>query len=384
MFVGVGAARVRDLFQQAEKLAPCIIFIDELDALGKARGIGGVVGNDEREQTLNQLLVQMDGFDTASGVIIMAATNRPEILDPALLRPGRFDRQVALDRPNIKGREQILRVHAKRLALSGDVDLGTVAARTPGLAGADLANIVNEAALQAARRNKPHVDMSDFEEAIARAIGGLEKRSRVMTPSERETVAHHEAGHALIAESRATADRVARVTIIPRGFGALGYTQQQPAEDRYLFRYGELLDRLDVMLGGRGAEQLVFQEVSTGAQQDLQRATDLARMMITRYGMSQTLGPAAFEDSPVAPYLPEVTRARRSEYSERTAETIDAELRKLLLAAEERVRRTLQERRDELIALADALLREETLDRAALLAILGAVPGSPARMASAP
>ncbi|HZT03471.1 MAG TPA: ATP-dependent zinc metalloprotease FtsH [Steroidobacteraceae bacterium] len=384
MFVGVGAARVRDLFQQAEKLAPCIIFIDELDALGKARGIGGVVGNDEREQTLNQLLVQMDGFDTASGVIIMAATNRPEILDPALLRPGRFDRQVALDRPNIKGREQILRVHAKRLALSGDVDLGTVAARTPGLAGADLANIVNEAALQAARRNKPHVDMSDFEEAIARAIGGLEKRSRVMTPSERETVAHHEAGHALIAESRATADRVARVTIIPRGFGALGYTQQQPAEDRYLFRYGELLDRLDVMLGGRGAEQLVFQEVSTGAQQDLQRATDLARMMVARYGMSQTLGPAAFEDSPVAPYLPQVTRGRRSEYSERTAETIDAELRKLLLAAEERVRRTLQERRDELIALADALLREETLDRAALLAILGAVPGSQPRMASAP
>ena len=371
MFVGVGAARVRDLFQQAENLAPCIIFIDELDALGKARGIGGVVGNDEREQTLNQLLVEMDGFDTTSGVIIMAATNRPEILDPALLRPGRFDRHIALDRPDIRGREQILRVHSKRLVLAKDVDLGSIAARTAGLAGADLANIVNEAALHAARRSKKEVDMSDFEEAIARAIGGLERRSRVLTPKERQTVAYHEAGHALIAESRPTADKVARITIIPRGIGALGYTQQQPAEDRYLFKYGELLDRLDVLLGGRGSEQLIFQEVSTGAQHDLQRATDLARQMITLYGMSDTLGPAAFESTPAARYLPEIGRSSRPEYSEKTAEVIDEEVRKLLLATETRVKNTLREHREQLVALAEALLTKETLDRAAMLAILG-------------
>ena len=381
MFVGVGAARVRDLFQQAEKLAPCIIFIDELDALGKARGIGGVVGNDEREQTLNQLLVEMDGFDTASGVIIMAATNRPEILDPALLRPGRFDRHIALDRPDIRGREQILRVHAKRLTLAEDVDLGSVAARTAGLAGADLANIVNEAALHAARRSKPRVDMSDFEEAIARAIGGLERRSRVLTAKERETVAYHEAGHALIAESRLTADKVARITIIPRGIGALGYTQQQPAEDRYLFKYGELLDKLDVLLGGRGAEQIIFQEFSTGAQHDLQRATDLARQMITRYGMSELLGPAAFEDAPAASYLPEVGRRSRAEYSEKTAEAIDGEVRKLLSAAEGRVSGTLRERQQDLVALAEALLGDETLDRGAMLAILGKRTSPSARAA---
>jgi cell division protease FtsH len=380
MFVGVGAARVRDLFQQAEILAPCIIFIDELDALGKARGIGGVVGNDEREQTLNQLLVEMDGFDTASGVIIMAATNRPEILDPALLRPGRFDRHIALDRPDIRGREQILRVHSKRLALSNDVDLGSIAARTAGLAGADLANIVNEAALHAARRSKKQVDMSDFEEAIARAIGGLERRSRVLTSKERQTVAYHEAGHALVAESRPTADKVARITIIPRGIGALGYTQQQPAEDRYLFKHSELLDRLDVLLGGRGSEQLIFQEVSTGAQHDLQRATDLARQMITWYGMSDTLGPAAFENAPAARYLPEIGRSSRPEYSEKTAEIIDEEVRKLLAAAETRVSGTLRERREQLVALAEALLADETLDRAAMLAILGQADRPAARV----
>jgi cell division protease FtsH len=292
MFVGVGAARVRDLFQQAQKLAPCIIFIDELDALGRARGVSGLSSNDEREQTLNQLLVEMDGFDTRSGVIIMAATNRPEILDAALLRPGRFDRQVALDRPDIKGREQILHVHAKRLVLGPDVDLAAVAAKTAGLAGADLANIVNEAALHAARENKSVVEMKDFDEAIDRAVAGLEKKSRVMSAKERETVAYHEAGHALIAELRATADKVAKVSIIPRGIGALGYTQQQPTEDRYLLKHGELLDRLDVLLGGRAAEQLVFKELSTGAQNDLQRATAMARQMITLYGMSDVLGPA--------------------------------------------------------------------------------------------
>ncbi len=374
MFVGVGAARVRDLFQQAVKLAPCIIFIDELDALGKARGVTGLAGNDEREQTLNQLLVEMDGFDTQKGVIIMAATNRPEILDPALLRPGRFDRQVALDRPDINGREQILRVHAKRLTMAPDVDLRAVAAKTPGLAGADLANIVNEAALHAARKSKAAVDMSDFDEAIDRAVAGLERKSRVMSPKERETVAYHEAGHALIAESRATADKVAKVSIIPRGIGALGYTQQQPTEDRYLLKYGELLDRLDVLLGGRGAERLIFHEPSTGAQNDLQRATDLARQMITRYGMSEELGPATFEGARTPMFLPESLAPSRGDYSERTSEVIDAEVRKLLLAAEDRVRETLTQRQSQLEALAQSLLRSEVVDRASLEKLLRELP----------
>ncbi len=377
MFVGVGAARVRDLFQQAEKLAPCIIFIDELDALGKARGVSGLAGNDEREQTLNQLLVQMDGFNTQGGVIIMAATNRPEILDPALLRPGRFDRQVALDRPDIKGREQILRVHAKHLVLGPDVNLAAVAGKTAGLAGADLANIVNEAALHAARNNKTVVEMSDFDEAIDRTITGLERKSRVMTPKERETVAYHEAGHALMAESRASVDKVAKVSIIPRGIGALGYTQQQPTEDRYLLKHGELLDRLDVLLGGRGAEQLIFGELSTGAQNDLQRATDLVRQMITRYGMSETLGPATFEAARPALFLPEVAAAGRAEYSERTAEVIDEEMRKLLIAAQDRVRESLTARRQQLEAVAQELLRHEVVDRAKLTSLLEAVNVTP-------
>jgi cell division protease FtsH len=297
MFVGVGAARVRDLFAQAQQKAPCIIFIDELDALGKARGVGGVFGgHDEREQTLNQLLAEMDGFNTEKGVIILAATNRPEILDPALLRPGRFDRHVALDRPDLKGREQILRVHAKPVTLSPAVDLSAIAARTPGFVGADLANLVNEAALLAARKGKAAVEMVDFDEAIDRIVAGLEKKTRVMNPKEKETVAYHEAGHALVAESRPRADRVAKVSIIPRGIAALGYTQQLPTEDRYLLKKAELLDRLDVLLGGRVAEELVFGDVSTGAQDDLQRATDLVRHMITRYGMSERLGLATFEE----------------------------------------------------------------------------------------
>ncbi|MFI4867895.1 MAG: ATP-dependent zinc metalloprotease FtsH [Steroidobacterales bacterium] len=377
MFVGVGAARVRDLFQQAESLAPCIIFIDELDALGKARGISGIAGNDEREQTLNQLLVQMDGFDTKSGVIIMAATNRPEILDPALLRPGRFDRQVALDRPDIKGREQILRVHAKRLTLGPDVDLAAVAGKTAGFAGADLANIVNEAALRAARSSKPAVEMSDFDQAIERVIAGLEKKSRVMIPKEKETVAYHEAGHALVAESRPTADKVSKVSIIPRGVGALGFTQQQPTEDRYLLKRGELLDRLDVLLGGRGAELLIFNEVSTGARDDLQRATDLARQMITRYGMSEALGPASLEDAAAPLYLPEAPARHRAVYSESTAQAIDDEVRKLLREAERRVHDTLAARREQLEALAQALLRHEVVDRAALTALLAAAATTP-------
>jgi cell division protease FtsH len=300
----------------------------------------------------------------------MAATNRPEILDPALLRPGRFDRQVALDRPDIKGRQEILKVHAKRLTLGPDVDLAAVAGKTAGFAGAELANIVNEAALHAARKNKSCVEMSDFDEAIDRVIAGLEKKSRVMSPKEKETVAFHEAGHALVAESRVTADKVSKISIIPRGIGALGFTQQQPTEDRYLLKRSELLDRLDVLLGGRGAEQLVFGEASTGAQNDLQRATDLARQMITRYGMSEALGPAALEGPRASLFLPEAGAPRRGEYSERTAQTIDEEVRKLLGEAEQRVHDTLFTQRAQLDAVARALLRQEVVDRATLAALL--------------
>jgi cell division protease FtsH len=366
MFVGVGAARVRDLFTQAEKSAPCIIFIDELDALGKARGMAGMVGGyNEQEQTLNQLLVEMDGFDTNKGVIILGATNRPEILDPALLRPGRFDRHIALDRPDLKGREKILRVHARQVALGPQVDLCEVAARTAGLAGADLANLVNEAALLAARRGKDAVDMLDFDEATDRIIAGMEKKTRVMNPAEKETVAFHEAGHAITAEFRKHADRVAKVSIIPRGIAALGYTQQLPTEDRYLLKKSELLDRLDVFLGGRVAEEIVFGDISTGAQNDLELATDMARHMVTQYGMSQRLGLAAFEQSG-APSLYPTGLSERRPYSEETAQLIDSEIVRLLTEAHERVRATLVERRDLLDALARALLEHETIDRAAL------------------
>jgi cell division protease FtsH len=370
MFVGVGAARVRDLFAQAQKLAPCIIFIDELDALGKARGVAGLNGNDEREQTLNQLLVEMDGFDTQSGVIILAATNRPEILDQALLRPGRFDRHVAIDRPDIKGREQILKVHARGVVLAPDVDLGVIAAKTPGFAGADLANIVNEAALRAARASKPAVDMKDFDEAIDRVIAGLEKRNRVMNPKEKETVAYHEAGHALVAESRPRADRVSKISIIPRGIGALGYTQQLPTEDRYLLKRSELLDRLDVLLGGRVAEELVYGDVSTGAQDDLQRATDMARHMITQYGMSDRLGQVTFDAPRSGVFLPGQEGASRGNYSEATARLIDEEIARLIREAHARVRETLTEKRAALDALAGMLLEHEVVDRSALEQVL--------------
>jgi cell division protease FtsH len=371
MFVGVGAARVRDLFAQAQQKAPCIIFIDELDALGKARGVGGVLGgHDEREQTLNQLLAEMDGFNTEKGVIILAATNRPEILDPALLRPGRFDRHVALDRPDLKGREQILRVHAKPVTLSPAVDLSAIAARTPGFVGADLANLVNEAALLAARKGKAVVEMADFDEAIDRIVAGLEKKTRVMNPKEKETVAYHEAGHALVAESRPHADRVAKISIIPRGVAALGYTQQLPTEDRYLLKKAELLDRLDVLLGGRVAEELVFGDVSTGAQDDLQRATDLVRHMITRYGMSERLGVATFEEPRNSAFLNVPVPQAQREYSERTAQVIDDEIAKLLAEAHTRVTETLITRRPELDALAKLLLEREVVDRAALDGLL--------------
>jgi cell division protease FtsH len=378
MFVGVGAARVRDLFTQAEKSAPCIIFIDELDALGRARGVAGVVGGyNEQEQTLNQLLVEMDGFDTNKGVIILAATNRPEILDPALLRPGRFDRHIALDRPDLKGREKILAVHSKQVTVSKEVDLALVAARTAGLAGADLANIVNEAALLAARRGKEAVDMHDFDEATDRVIAGMEKKSRVMNPLEKETVAYHEAGHALTAEFRRYADRVAKVSIIPRGIAALGYTQQQPTEDRYLLKKSELYDRLDVFLGGRVAEELVFGDVSTGAQNDLQMATDMARHMVTQYGMSERLGLATFEQAP-SPSLYPGTLEKRP-YGERTAQGIDEEIAQLLAEAYARVKATLTEKRELLDALAHALLENETLDRAALDALVRERSAGPVR-----
>ncbi|RQQ89410.1 ATP-dependent zinc metalloprotease FtsH, partial [Burkholderia stagnalis] len=273
MFVGVGAARVRDLFEQAQQKAPCIVFVDELDALGKVRGVGVMSGNDEREQTLNQLLVEMDGFQANSGVIIMAATNRPEILDPALLRPGRFDRHIAIDRPDQIGRKQILGVHVKRVKLAAGVDLTELASRTPGFVGADLANVVNEAALHAAELGKPAIEMADFDEAIDRAMTGMERKSRVMNEQEKVTIAYHEAGHALVAQCRAHCDPVKKVSIIPRGVAALGFTQQVPTEDRYVLRKSELLDRLDALLGGRVAEELVFADVSTGAQNDLERAT---------------------------------------------------------------------------------------------------------------
>ncbi len=366
MFVGVGAARVRDLFAQAEQRAPCIIFIDELDALGKARGLSGLGGHDEREQTLNQLLVQMDGFDTKNGVIIMAATNRPETLDPALLRPGRFDRHVAVDRPDVRGREQILKVHARGVTLAPDVSLGVIAAKTAGFVGADLANIVNEAALHAARLDKAAIEMRDFDEAIDRVVGGLEKRNRVMNPLEKETVAYHEAGHALIAESRPHADRVSKISIIPRGIAALGFTQQLPTEDRYLLKRSELLDRLDVLLGGRVAEEVVYGDVSTGAQNDLQRATDMARHMVAQYGMSERLGAATFE-APQQVYLNVSDgSAMRGAYSDRTARIIDEEVSKLLEEARGRVLRTLTQRRSVLDELARLLLKQEVVERARL------------------
>ena len=375
MFVGVGAARVRDLFQQAEANAPSIIFIDELDALGKARSAASVVtGNDEREQTLNQLLAQMDGFDTSKGVMILAATNRPEILDPALLRPGRFDRKVVIDRPDVRGREQILRVHARGVTLDPGVNLAAVAARTVGFVGADLANLVNEAALLAARAGKDAVDAHDFDEAIDRVVAGLERRSRVMNAKEKEIVAHHEAGHALIAELRPKADRVAKISIIPRGVAALGYTQQQPVEDRYLLTRGELLDRLDVMLGGRAAEELLCGDVSTGAQDDLQHATDLARDMVTRYGMSEALGLATYED-PRRPLFFDGGHLDRMELSQDTARAVDVEVRALLDTAHRRVRGTLEQHEPALRALARELIEKEVVDREMLASILAEVDG---------
>ncbi|MBD2491335.1 ATP-dependent zinc metalloprotease FtsH [Aulosira sp. FACHB-615] len=362
LFVGVGAARVRDLFEQAKKQAPCIVFIDELDALGKSRGgAGGFVGgNDEREQTLNQLLTEMDGFDANTGVIIIAATNRPEVLDPALRRPGRFDRQVVVDRPDKIGREAILKVHARNVKLADDVNLATIAIRTPGFAGADLANLVNEAALLAARQNRPAVIMADFNEAIERVVAGLEKRSRVLNETEKKTVAYHEVGHAIIGALMPGAGKVEKISVVPRGVGALGYTIQMPEEDRFLMIEDEIRGRIATLLGGRSAEEVVFGKVSTGASDDIQKATDLAERYVTLYGMSDKLGPVAFEKTQQQ-FLDGYGNARRS-ISPQVAQEIDNEVKQIVDNAHHIALSILQQNRDLLEETAQELLQREILE----------------------
>jgi cell division protease FtsH len=372
MFVGVGAARVRDLFEQARQKAPAIIFIDELDALGRARGIGPYAGHDEKEQTLNQLLVELDGFDSRSGLVILAATNRPEILDPALLRAGRFDRQVLVDRPDKKGRAQILLVHMKKVKLAPDVSADKVAALTPGFTGADLANLVNEAALLATRRRADALSMIDFDNAVERIVAGLEKRNRLLNPKEREIVAYHEMGHALVALSLPGTDPVHKVSIIPRGIGALGYTIQRPTEDRFLMTREELENKMAVLLGGRAAEFLIFEHLSTGAADDLRRVTDIARSMVTRYGMSERLGNVAYDRDPrtflTGPDLP--LPARERDYSDETAAAVDEEVKAITDRTFNRTLNILKERRDILERTARRLLEKETLEEAELMALV--------------
>jgi cell division protease FtsH len=364
MFVGVGASRVRDLFEQAKEKAPCIVFIDELDAIGKTRAgnTGFLSGHDEREQTLNQLLAEMDGFDSSKGVIIMAATNRPEVLDAALMRAGRFDRQVVVDRPDVKGREAILEVHARNVKLAPSVDLHVLAARTPGMAGADLANNINEAALLAARKGKDAVDMADLEEAVDRVVGGLERKSRVLSDKERDIVAHHEIGHALVASSLPQADPVHKVTIIPRGVAALGATYQLPLEDRYLLTRSELEDRIAVLLGGRVAEEIIYGEISTGAHNDLERATEMARLMVMQYGMSEQLGPMTFGGGQQAMFLRGSGLPHEREYSEESARRIDGETRSIIDRIYDRVRDLLTARKRVLVEAATELKQKETLE----------------------
>jgi cell division protease FtsH len=376
MFVGVGASRVRDLFEQAKEKAPCIVFIDELDAIGKTRAgnTGFLSGHDEREQTLNQLLAEMDGFDSSKGVIIMAATNRPEVLDAALLRAGRFDRQVVVDKPDVKGREAILLVHARNVKLAPTVDLHVLAARTPGMAGADLANLINEAALLAARKGKDAVDMADLEEAVDRVIGGLERKSRVLSEKERDIVAHHEIGHALVASSLPQADPVHKVTIIPRGVAALGATYQLPLEDRYLLTRSELEDRIAVLLGGRVAEEVIYGEVSTGAHNDLERATELARLMVMQYGMSEQLGPMTFGGGQQAMFLRGSGLPQEREYSEESARRIDGETRAIIDRIYDRVRDLLTTRKRVLVEAATELKQKETLEGDRLRELLAGEP----------
>jgi cell division protease FtsH len=373
MFVGVGAARVRELFEEAKKKSPCIVFIDELDAIGKSRssGRGMIVSHDEREQTLNQLLVEMDGFDPNTDVIIMAATNTPEVLDPALLRPGRFDRQVLVDRPDLEGRVAILRVHAKKVKLDPNVDLQMIASRTAGMVGADLANIVNEAALLAARRGAAQVEERDLEEATDRATLGLEKKNRVMTPEEKQRVAFHEAGHAITAVSLTHTDPVRRVSIIPRTQGALGHMLQLPTQERYLMTQPQLEDQLCVMLGGRGAESLIYNGVvSTGASDDLQRATELARQMVTRFGMSERLGNMTYGLPSNQRFLKSLAGMEERDYSEQTAAAIDQEVRRLIDSSYAHVMEIMRYQRPALERIVDRLLEKETLDESELKAIL--------------
>jgi cell division protease FtsH len=373
MFVGVGAARVRDLFAQAEVKAPCIVFIDELDALGKVRIQTPMGSHEEREQTLNQLLAEMDGFDARKGVIIMGATNRPEVLDPALLRPGRFDRQVLVDKPDVRGREDILRIHVKNVKLSEGVDLKVIAARTAGFAGADLANLVNEAALLAARKDKTSVEMKDFEEAIDRLIAGLEKK-RVMSDKERRIVAYHESGHAIVASVLPGLDPVHKISIVQRGFGALGYTMQLPLEERYLLTREDLLSQLAVLLAGRTAEEIKFGHLSTGAQNDLQRATDIARAMVTEFGMSETLGAVNYNGHKRQAFIDMPFMQERGNYSEDTALKIDVEVKRIIGQAQSSAREVLEERRPILDALSERLLEKEVIESDELKAIMGPLP----------
>jgi cell division protease FtsH len=381
MFVGVGASRVRDLFEQGKKHAPCIIFMDEIDAVGRHRGAGLGGGHDEREQTLNQLLVEMDGFETNEGVILIAATNRPDVLDPALLRPGRFDRQVVVPRPDVKGREEILRVHARRIPLGPDVDLKVLARGTPGFSGADLANLVNEAALLAARHSKKVVEMFDFESAKDKVLMGVERRSMIISEEEKRTIAYHEAGHTLVAHSLPGADPVHKVTIIPRG-RALGLTQQLPADDKYNYSRDYLMNRITILLGGRAAEEMVFRQQTTGAGDDLEKATEMARKMVCEWGMSEKLGPLTFGKREEHIFLGREF-ARHQDYSEETAVLIDAEVKQIVLDSAARARSILEEQIARLHRLAKALLEHESLDAEEITRVLavgphGALEGAPA------
>ena len=369
MFVGLGASRVRDLFVQAKEKAPCIIFIDELDALGKARGFGAVGGHDEREQTLNQLLVEMDGFDPKVGVILMAATNRPEILDPALLRPGRFDRHVLVDRPDKIGRVEILKVHLKNIKAAEDLDVEKLASMTPGMVGADLANLVNEAALLAVRRDKKEVGMPDFEEAVERIVAGLEKKNRLINANEREIVAYHEMGHALVALSLPGTDPVQKISIIPRGIAALGYTMQVPTEDRYLMKKTELLNKIASLLGGRAGEEIIFGDISTGAHNDLARATDIAKSMIKEYGMSDRLGQVYFAREKRPQFL-DMGMREAGDYSDATAEAIDNEIKAVIGTEYARALDILRSKKDILQKGAQLLLDKEKIEGAELKALM--------------
>jgi len=373
MFVGVGAARVRDLFAQAKAKAPCIIFIDELDAIGKRRGGAiSVGGHDERENTLNQLLVEMDGFDPTIGVILMGATNRPDVLDPALLRPGRFDRQILVDRPDLKGREAIFRVHTRKLILGEDVDLHKLAAQTPGFAGAEIANVCNEAALLASRKGHNKIKMEDFQEAIERIVAGLEKKNKLINPRERRIVAYHESGHAIVGHFTPGADPVQKVSIVPRGFGALGYTLQTPLEDRYLMTRSELMGKIKGLLGGRAAEELVFGEVSTGASNDLERATRIARNMIVMYGMSERVPNISLVERDERNFLEQGSQTMRR--SEKIEEIIDEEVLEIIRICYQEDKALLQEKRDKLEEIAQTLLEKETIDEEDIVRILGPRP----------